>query len=43
MLRELGARIYYGMDNRPTYAIRHRVNFETDHDAADAVPQRRAA
>ncbi len=43
MLGELGARIYYGMDNRPTYAIRHRVNFETDHDAADAVPQRRAA
>ena len=43
MLGELGARIYYGMDNRPTYAVRHRVNFETDNDAADTVPQRRAA
>jgi glycosyltransferase involved in cell wall biosynthesis len=42
MLGELGARIYYGMGNRPTYAVRHRVNFETN-DAADAVPQRRAA
>jgi glycosyltransferase involved in cell wall biosynthesis len=43
MLGELGARIYYGMDNRPTYAVRHRVNFEANHDAADTVPQRRAA
>ena len=43
MLGELGARIYYGMGNRPTYAIRHRVNFDNTTDDTDTVPQRRAA
>jgi glycosyltransferase involved in cell wall biosynthesis len=39
MLGELGARIYYSAEHRPTYAIRHRVNF----DVSETIPQRRAA
>jgi glycosyltransferase involved in cell wall biosynthesis len=43
MLGELGARIYYSDDARPTYAVRHLVNFDTPAGEDRKYPQKRAA
>jgi glycosyltransferase involved in cell wall biosynthesis len=44
MLGELGARIYYGSEKRPPYAIRRTMNLDvSDTSAVNTMPHKRAA